>query len=192
MGLGDLVAAPFRAVGGVAKGALKLGAGVLKVGGDLVGGAVTKGVGLFSPGAQKWLEQQGQNIKDGIGNWFDKKKNEPELGKIGNLKNKLINMIVKFAVSLKNSMVKTANKTGEKIAADQAKEAKVGFGKDSVLTGDVNLKTVPKDVASKTQSKGQSLDNLMSNAKSRMNATEKANKTFGMGLGASHEQSVKR
>jgi len=32
----------------------------------------------------------------------------------------------------------------------------------------------------------------MSNAKSRMNATEKANKTFGMGLGASHEQSIKR
>ena len=64
MGLGDLVTAPFKAVGGVAKGALKLGAGVLKVGGDLVGGAVTKTVGLFSPGAQKWLEQQGQNIKD--------------------------------------------------------------------------------------------------------------------------------
>lgn len=192
MGLGDLVTAPFRAIGGVAKGALKLGAGVLKVGGDLVGGAVTKTVGLFSPGAQKWLEQEGQNIKDLFGNGIDKIKNQPELGKIGNLKNKLINMIVKFAVSLKNSMVKTANKTGEKIAADQAKEAKVGFGKDSVLTGDVNLKTVPKDVTSKTQSKGQSLDNLMSNAKSRMNATEKANKTFGMGLGASHEQSIKR
>ena len=192
MGLVDLVTAPFKAVGGVAKGALKLGAGVLKVGGDFVGGAITKTVGLFSPGSQKWLEQQGQNIKDGIGNWFDKKKNEPELGKIGNLKNKLINMIVKFAVSLKNNMVKTANKTGEKIATEQAKEAKAGFGKDSVLTGDVNLKTVPKNVASKTQTKGKSLDNLMSNAKSRMNATEKANKTFGIGLGNSHEQSIKR
>ena len=186
MGVFDALKGAAKLTTGLVGGIFKVGGGILKAGGDFVGGAITKTVGVFSPGAQKWLEQTGQNFKDGFSNWEDSFANSADLGKIGNLKKMLINTFIKFAVALQKKMVTQAEKTGEKIVDAKTN---IGTSSKSIATGKVDMKEAKAGLQASKQDK--SINNVLSKATAKSNAINKTNKSIGLG-GSEKTQTIKR
>lgn len=176
MGPLDALKGMARLGSGLIGGAFKLGGGVVKGVANVVGKGVTSVVGLFSPGAQQWLEQQGQNIQDMFSNWGGSIANSADLGKIGNLKKMLINLFTKFAFALHKKMVTQAKDTGEKIAG--AKNA-IASGKDSLVNSKVDAKQVQQSM--EASKKGKSVDNILNKATAKTNAINKTNQSIGLG-----------
>lgn len=174
---------PFNALKGMVKlgsgligGAFKFAGGVVKGAAEVVGKGVTTVVGWASPDAQKWLEQTGKNFKDGISNWKEGFANSADLGKIGNLKNMLINMFTKFAFALQKKMVKTAKETGDKMV-DTKKN--LTSGKNSIVNSIVDAKQVQQSM--EASKKGKSVDNILNKATAKSSAINKTNQNIGLG-----------
>ena len=163
---------PFEAL----KGMVKLGGGLIGGAFKFVGKGISSAVGLFSPGAQKWLEQTGQNMVDTVKNWGGSIANSADLGKIGNLKKMLINMFTKFAFALHKKMVAQAKDTGEKIA--DTKNA-LASGKNSLVNGKVDAKQVQQNM--EASKRGKSVDNILNKATAKSNAINKTNQSIGLG-----------
>lgn len=176
MGPFDALKGMVRLGSGLIGGAFKLAGGTVKGVADLAGKGISTVVGWANPDAQKWLEQTGQNFKDGISNWKDGIANSADLGKIGNLKKMLINLFTKFAFALHKKMVAQAKDTGEKIAG--TKNA-IASGKDSLVNSKVDAKQVQQSM--EASKKGKSVDNILNKATAKTNAINKTNQSIGLG-----------
>lgn len=163
---------PFDALKGIGRVGSGLIGGAFKLGGGLIKGTA----GLFSPGAQQWLDQTFKNFGDTISNWGGSIANSADLGKIGNLKKMLINMFTKFAFALHKKMVAQAKDTGEKIAG--TKNA-IASGKDSLVNSKVDAKQVQQSM--EASKKGKSVDNILNKATAKTNAINKTNQSIGLG-----------
>lgn len=176
MGPLDALKGMVKLGSGLIGGAFKLGGGLISTVAGGIGKGVSTVVGWASPGAQQWLEQQGQNVKDMFSNWGGSIANSADLGKIGNLKKMLINMFTKFAFALHKKMVSQAKDTGEKIA--DSKNA-LASGKNTLVNGKVDAKQVQQSV--EASKKGKSVDNILNKATAKSNAINKTNQSIGLG-----------
>lgn len=176
MGPFDALKGMVKLGGGLIGGAFKLGGGALKFVADGVGKGVTTAVGWASPDAQKWLEQQGQNVKDMFSNWGGSIANSADLGKIGNLKKMLINMFTKFAFALHKKMVVQAKDTGDKMVSAQKD---IAAGKNSLVNSKVNAQQAKQGL--ETGKKGKGVDDIINKATAKSNAINKTNQSIGLG-----------
>lgn len=176
MGPLDALKGMARLGSGLVGGAFKLAGGVVGGGLKLVGKGVTSVVGLFSPGAQQWLEQTGQNFKDGFTNWKNGIANSADLGKIGNLKKMLINLFTKFAFALQKKMVAQAKDTGKKIT--ETKNS-IASSKNSIMNGKVDVAQAKQGL--EASKKGKSVNDILNQATAKTNAINKTNQSIGLG-----------
>lgn len=169
-----LLAGVGKVVGGVGK----------VIGGGLkaIGKGVTSVVGVFSPGAENWLNTTASNMIGSVKNGIDSFKNQADLGQISVLKKQLTNMLIQFAFAFKRQLVNEAKENGKEIAETKDN---IGKGKESVLSGKVNAEDVAKNMKTaankdKDLSTGKSVSDLLDNAKAKSAAINKTNQDLGM------------
>ena len=141
-------------------------------------GTITKGIG----DVLGWVGKHIGNATRGVRNWADGVQTSADLGEVSGLKKQLTNMLTKFAFAFKRQLVSEAKQNGKEIA--DVKNS-IGKGKESALFGKVDTGDVTKNMKAVTNknkdlSTGESVDDLLNNAKAKSTAINKTNQDLGM------------